>query len=104
MRKELERLDSAKTGPESPGVIEARKQYHEFLAADPDSGTVIVWPAGTKVRGRGTKIRITSQGTTVRLGQRITGGRTLGHDLSGIREKLPKECRSMKLLRVGLNE
>lgn len=81
---------------------------NEPIPPDDGSGTVIVWPAGTKITGTGTGtgsgLRIRSQGKTVRIGQRIEGGYTFGHDLSGIKGQLPKPCRSMRLIRVGLNE
>lgn len=54
------------------------------------------------ITGSGRNLRITSEGHTVRLGQRFAGGTSLTHDLSGIRRHLPRECRGAKLLQIGL--
>lgn len=102
LKEDLERSESAKSDPAA--VARIRKQLDELVAAGPDSGTVIVWPAGTKFHGEGEDLRITSQGRTVRLGQYVEGGNEFGHDLSGIKDQLPRECRSMRLMRVGLGQ
>jgi hypothetical protein len=58
---------------------------------------VIVWPYGTTVSGKDEDVVIESEGATIRLGDWVEGGRGLGHDFSGIREKLPADCRAHKL-------
>jgi len=65
-------------------------------------GVVIVWPSGTRVSGHGEDLRITSEGKTVRLGDEVSAGSEFGHDFSGIREKLPADCRKARLVQVGL--
>ena len=74
-----------------------------FVSRDVGAGSVIVWPPGTEFSGEGESLRIHSEGKTVRLGDDIEGGNEFGHDFSGIRQKLPLECRSADPVQVGLN-
>ena len=73
-----------------------------FVGSD-GSRSVIVWPSGTEVSGPADHVRITSQGKTVRLGDEIEAGSEFGHDFSGIKAMLPRECGQADLVQVGLS-
>lgn len=79
--------------------------YHHsaHLPRQDVTGRVIVWPPGTRVAGTGEGLRITSEGKTVRLGELIGAGSEFGHDVSGIKQRLPRACREVPLVQVGLN-
>lgn len=64
---------------------------------------VIVWPPGTTVKGRGEDLQITSEGVSVRLGERIDAGADLRTEFPELAEVLPVECRGMPMIPVGLS-
>lgn len=72
------------------------------LASDVE-GSVIVWPAGTSVSGSGADLTITSEGKTVRLGDRVEGGSAQRNDFPEFDGLLPEACRGFPLIDVGLN-
>lgn len=74
-----------------------------FVSSEGSGGTVIVWPAGTEIVGEGPTMTIRSEGKTVRIGQQVVAGSAFGHDFAGIRKELPRECRTARLVQVGLN-
>lgn len=72
------------------------------LVSDAGSARIIVWPPGTKVSGSDQEFSITSEGETVRLGDRIDAGTLSRQRFAYFEERLPRSCRNVPLIDVGL--
>jgi hypothetical protein len=69
----------------------------------PDAGAVVVWPAGTRLERHGSRVRVTSGGRTVQVGDQVSGGGSEGvaHP-RWWRARLPAACRDARLISFGL--
>jgi hypothetical protein len=68
----------------------------------PEAGSVVVWPSGTGVERQRSRIRVTSGGRTVTVGDQVSGVTSGIEDPRWWRAHLPTACRDADLVGFGL--